>query len=142
MTTIESLTDKALDAFWQVIVERFPEASSGDLSPSTTLTLSMAARDAIAEWVSYNVAGDIATGYRFRLFSQVDRYPDFLAPAGMTGVVTIIDDNGVWGRMDQHITGVEHLDKQIHWETPYEFAADTVPLPSSVETESPKGNIL
>jgi hypothetical protein len=141
MTTIESLTDKALDAFWQVIVERFPQASSGDLSPLATIRLSMAARDAIAEWISYNVAGDIVTGYRFRLFSQVDRYPDFLAPAGMTGVVTIVDESGVWGRMDQHLTGAEHWDNQIHWQTPYDFAADTVPLPSTLETESPKGNI-
>jgi hypothetical protein len=142
MTNIESLIGKALCAFWQEIVERFPQAESGDLSPSTTLTLSMAARDAIEEWISYNVVGDIVTGYRFRLFSQVDRHPDLLTPAGMTGVVTSIDDNGVWGRMDQNITGVEHWDNRIHWQTPCDFAADTVPLPSTVETESPKGNIL
>ena len=33
MTNIESLTDKALDGFWQVIVERFPQAHRATFPP-------------------------------------------------------------------------------------------------------------
>ena len=39
MTTVESLTDKALDAFFHVIVEHFPQAESGELSPGATIAL-------------------------------------------------------------------------------------------------------
>jgi hypothetical protein len=42
--------------------------------------------------------------------------------------VTVVDDSGVWGRMDQHIAGAEHWDNQIHWPTPDEFFQDTIPI--------------
>lgn len=131
MTTVESLTDKALDAFWQVIVAQFPHATSGDLSPLTTVKLSMAAEEAAWEWIASNAAtreADIAAGYRFTLFHQVDRFPDFVATCGLTGTVTIVYDRGVWARMDRPVAGAEHWDNQIHWQTPDEFAADTVPI--------------
>lgn len=41
MTYIEALTDKALDAFWQVVVQELPHATTGDLSPLTTIQLSV-----------------------------------------------------------------------------------------------------
>jgi hypothetical protein len=71
---------------------------------------------------------DIVARYRFKLSRQVDRFPDFLAPIGLTGIVTAVDSSGVWGRMDQHIAGAEQWDNQIHWQAPEEFARDTVPL--------------
>jgi hypothetical protein len=126
----QQLADEALDAFWQVIVRHFPQATTGDLSPLATLHLGQAAEAAIEEWIGYNVTtqqSDIAVGYRFTLFRQVDRLPDFLAPAALKGVVTAVDDSGVWGQMDQHIAGAEQWDNQIHWQTPGEFAADTFP---------------
>src|ERR1700679_4009784 len=106
MTTVQSLTDKALDAFWQVIVAHFPHATSGDLSPLTTVKLSMVAEQAVLEWIACNATTretDIAVGYRFALFHQVDRFPDFVAACGLTGTVTTVDDGGVWARMDQPI---------------------------------------
>ena len=130
MTTVESLTDKALDAFFHVIVEHFPQAESGDLSPGATIALSMAAKEAIEEWIGNNVTtqqSDIAAGYRFKLFRLVDRFPDFLVPTGLTGEVTAVDDSGVWARMDQRMAGAEQWNIQIHWQTPDEFAGDTVP---------------
>ena len=124
------IANEALDAFWKVIVKHFPQATTGDLSPWATFHLDQAAEAAIKEWIANNVTtqqSDIAAGYRFKLFRQVDRFPDFLAPADLTGVVTAVDDNGVWGRMDEHIAGAEQWDNQIHWQTPEEFARDTVP---------------
>jgi hypothetical protein len=50
------ITDQALNAFWQVIVDRFPEATTGDLSPLTTLQLGLAAETAIAEWLRLNIS--------------------------------------------------------------------------------------
>jgi hypothetical protein len=86
----------------------------------------------IEEWDSVNQTNvtnhpsKIAAGFRFRLFRPVERFPDFLAPIGLTGKVIAVDDSGVWGRMDQHIAGAEHWDNQIHWETPDAFVDDTV----------------
>lgn len=130
MTAVSSLTDKALDAFWQVIVDQFPNATSGDLSPGATLALGMAAEEAIREWIANNVTtqeSDVAVGYRFWLFRQVERFPDFLAAPGLAGVVTAVDESGVWARMDQHIPGAEHWDNHIHWKTEEAFARDTLP---------------
>ena len=70
----------------------------------------------------------LAAGYHFKLICQVDRFPDFLTPSDLTGVATVVDDSGVWGRMDQHIAGAEQWDNQILWPTPDEFFQDTVPV--------------
>jgi hypothetical protein len=113
-----------------VIAQRFPNADSGDLSPGATFALSMAAEDAIREWIANNVAtqeNDVAVGYRFALFRPVDRFPDFVASSGLTGVVTAVDESGVWARMDQPITGAGHWDNQVHWDTPEAFAHDSIP---------------
>jgi hypothetical protein len=127
----QQLANEALDAFWQVIVKHYPQATTGDLSPLATFRLDQAAEAAIKEWIANNVTtqqSDIVAGYRFRLFRAVDRFPDFLAHIGLTGIVTAVDESGVWGRMDQHIAGAEQWDNQIHWQTPEDFARDTVPI--------------
>jgi hypothetical protein len=49
------VTDEALYAFWEVIVKRFPQAETGDLSPGATIDLQMAAEEAIEEWINNNV---------------------------------------------------------------------------------------
>ena len=128
---MNQLADEALDAFWQVIVKHFPKATTGDLSPLTTVRLNQAAKAAIKEWIVYNATtqeSDIAVGYRFKLLSQVDRFPDFLTSTDLTGIVTAVDDKGVWARMDQHIPGADQWDNHVHWKTPEEFARDTVPI--------------
>ena len=50
-----SLADEALDAFWQVIVKHFPQATSGDLAIDLTMILQLAAETAIKEWIANNV---------------------------------------------------------------------------------------
>jgi hypothetical protein len=52
---LRSVTDDAEQAFWQAVLERFPQAKSGDLSPLTTVRLTIAAENAIEEWIHYNV---------------------------------------------------------------------------------------
>ena len=54
-STIADLSNKALDAFWEVVVRHNPQAKTGDLSPLTTITLTIAAENAIEEWISANV---------------------------------------------------------------------------------------
>jgi hypothetical protein len=49
------IADEALAEFWHVIVRRFPEAETGDLSPLTAFRLQEAAQAAIEEWVWANV---------------------------------------------------------------------------------------
>lgn len=134
LITVDTITEKAEDAFWQVIVQQSPHATTGDLSPEATIGFSIAARAAAFEWIANNAAtreNDVVKGYRFRLFRKVDRCPDFLAPDGLTGIVTTIDDSGVWAQMDQLVAGTEEWNNQIHWPSPDEFAADTVPMSTS-----------
>lgn len=56
----EELVDSALDAFWEVIAKAYPQATSGDLTPLTTIRLSQTAIDAVREWVTYNVPTNTA----------------------------------------------------------------------------------
>jgi hypothetical protein len=52
---VECTLAEAQVAFWKVVIEKFPEASNGDLSPDTAVRLSIAAHEAIAEWIKTNV---------------------------------------------------------------------------------------
>lgn len=52
---LSKLLDNALIAFWQVVVDQYPEAESGDLSPWQTVRLELAAEAAIKEWIGNNV---------------------------------------------------------------------------------------
>jgi hypothetical protein len=54
-TKIHLLAQEALDAFWQAVASRFPDATGGDLSPRRALQLKLAAEDAIEEWIANNV---------------------------------------------------------------------------------------
>lgn len=51
----QQLTQEALDAFWECITRRFPEAKTGDLSPLISFHLTQAAESAVREWVFANV---------------------------------------------------------------------------------------
>jgi hypothetical protein len=52
---LRELTQAASDAFWQVVVQRFPQAETGDLSIDLTCKLTVAAENAVEEWVDLNV---------------------------------------------------------------------------------------
>lgn len=126
---LRRLVEEADIAFWEIIVEHFPNVTTGDLSPWATIKLHLAQEEAVEEWIANNATtrhSDIAPGYRFKLFRDVDRFPDFRAEAGLTGTVTLSDDSGVWARMDEHIAGAEQWENQIHWKEAEDFATDTV----------------
>jgi len=59
---LQSVADDALEAFWQVVVQRYPQAETGDLSPIATIRLQTAAENAIAEWVDNNGPSTTTTG--------------------------------------------------------------------------------
>jgi len=50
------LSDQALDAFWQVVTQRYAEATTGDLAPWPTIQLRIAAENAAAEWIDNNAS--------------------------------------------------------------------------------------
>ena len=50
-----SLANEALDAFWQVVVQHYPQAKTSDLSLGRSIALDIAAESAIAEWIDNNV---------------------------------------------------------------------------------------
>lgn len=58
---LESLVEQASDAFWAVVADRFPDATTGDLSPGRTIAFDNAAAEAVAEWVGNNVPAGAAT---------------------------------------------------------------------------------
>jgi hypothetical protein len=51
----KQVTEEAMEAFWDVIVKRYPQAKTGDLSPLTTVVFCTAAEDAVEEWIFANV---------------------------------------------------------------------------------------
>ncbi|QDV90911.1 hypothetical protein RAS2_19960 [Phycisphaerae bacterium RAS2] len=59
-SNLRELTDGALDAFWEVVVQRFPEATTGDLSVHRTHCLQAAAQAAIEEWIFNNVPDNVS----------------------------------------------------------------------------------
>lgn len=59
--------ENANAALWKSVVETFPEAKSGDLSPLTHYALSEALKDAIEEWVRYNVPTQLCSNCGNRL---------------------------------------------------------------------------
>jgi len=46
--------ESAEAAFWADIVANYPEATSGDLSPTETIKLETAMRSAVTEWLMFN----------------------------------------------------------------------------------------
>jgi hypothetical protein len=132
----DDLSDEALQAFWRVLVTRFPQATAGDLSRERTARLRRAARDAVAEWIANNVPprlpepslAAVKVGDRFRLIRPVDRFPDFVARMGATGTVLAVEGD-LWAQMDEPIDGAETWDHQIYWNSVDEFLADVDLLP-------------
>jgi hypothetical protein len=61
---LDAAIEQAIDAFWQVIVEQYPTAKYGDLSPLTHLAFHEAARNAVTEWINNNFPdlNTLATG--------------------------------------------------------------------------------
>jgi hypothetical protein len=60
--TVRAIAYEALEAFWQVVVQHFPEAVDGDLSPWATIKLHDAAEEALAEWIENNVPKNTKVG--------------------------------------------------------------------------------
>lgn len=54
-TNIREIVDLAFVEFWDVIAKNFPEATSGDLFPWTSVQLTTSGEDAVREWVRLNV---------------------------------------------------------------------------------------
>lgn len=52
---LESAVEAGEEAFWEVVAERFPEATAGDLESGTSAHLSTAMEEAVKEWVGLNV---------------------------------------------------------------------------------------
>jgi len=49
------MVDEVMDSFGEVLVQHFPHACSGDLSPDRTIRLVHAIDEAIVEWIDNNV---------------------------------------------------------------------------------------
>jgi hypothetical protein len=48
--TPKQVTEAAMEAFWAKVVELWPDATSGDLSPGATLGFEFAASEAVADF--------------------------------------------------------------------------------------------
>lgn len=54
-------------------------------------------------------------GTRVRLTRDVERYPHFVAEAGMEGTVTEVSEERVAVQLDDPVPGAEEWDNEIHW---------------------------
>jgi hypothetical protein len=52
---LRDIAQEAEIAFWEVLVKRFPQAKTGDLSIDRTIRLAITAQNAIEEWIENNV---------------------------------------------------------------------------------------
>ena len=51
---IDSAVEDGMDAFWSAVAGKFPQAKSGDFSPSDSANLEKAMKTAVAAWVKQN----------------------------------------------------------------------------------------
>jgi len=58
-------------------------------------------------------------GQRVRLRRNVERFPHFIAGAGLTGTVSYVDAAMVGVKMDEHIDGCEEWDNEVMWYAPH-----------------------
>lgn len=65
-------------------------------------------------------------GKRVRLRRDVERYPDFIAWQGMTGVVEELQPNDTClaVAMDERIDGCEYWENKVLWDNQKEFIKD------------------
>jgi len=61
----------------------------------------------------------LEVGQRVRLRRNVERYPHFIAGAGLTGTVSYVDAAMVGVTMDEHIDGCETWDNEVMWYAPH-----------------------
>jgi hypothetical protein len=67
---------------------------------------------------------NIFVGLRVRLIRPVDRFPFFLAPAGVTGEVVQAAPDLIRVKLDEPLHGAEEWSNCIHWEGHSETLAD------------------
>jgi hypothetical protein len=60
-------------------------------------------------------AGYLHAGKRVVLKRDVDRYPDFIAPAGLTGLIVEMEPDFIRVKMDLPVKGAEQWDNEVHW---------------------------
>ncbi len=73
------------------------------------------------------ISNPVHVGYKFILIRPIDRFPDFVAPPGLTGIVSALAED-VWAKMDQPVCGAEAWNNEVYWSSVAEFIADTRPL--------------
>ena len=66
-------------------------------------------------------------GSRFTLIREVDRFPEFVAPPGLMGMVTAVSGGTIRAKMDQPVLGAESWDNELYWDSLVNFLADTEP---------------
>jgi hypothetical protein len=124
---LETAVEKAMDAFWQIIVEHYPTAESGDLSPLTHLAFDEAARTAVAEWVNGNVPKREALGAceptakRYRVhFRELGYYQAVLNAASPEQAVRIVHESPpdltFIASEDRDVFGIDQLRPDRTWQ--------------------------
>ncbi|HZZ98313.1 MAG TPA: hypothetical protein VFG51_00090 [Candidatus Saccharimonadia bacterium] len=65
-------------------------------------------------------------GQQIKLSRDVERFSDFIAPKGATGIVAHVGKGIVTVKMDAPLKGCEHWDNHIIWNDDYDqdFASD------------------
>jgi len=112
--TVKEVAEDGSLAFWKVVADSFPEATSGDFPPEADLAFRRAIEHAMSCWLRYNHPA-LQEGARVHLVEEVDRFPDFLAPKGNTGTVVKVLGDEVVVECDETIEGAEQWANHIEW---------------------------
>jgi hypothetical protein len=51
---VEDAVMDAMDAFWNSIAENYPEITTGDLDPGTSIDLTLSMENAVDKWLMWN----------------------------------------------------------------------------------------
>ncbi len=57
----------------------------------------------------------VVPGTRVRLTRDVERFPDFIARAGMTGTISYVGQGNVWVRLDEPLKGAQEWDNAVQF---------------------------
>lgn len=120
---VNEIAEESCQAAFGVIAERLGELGwpvAGDFGPGEVGQLDEVFRMFVRSMAA-NLIGEatpresLVVGARVRLRDDVERYPHFVADAGMAGTVTTSDRDVVTVRMDDALQGAEEWDNEIVW---------------------------
>lgn len=117
MTMTDADVEAMIDGAFTALAARHPEATSGDVDFGVMDEVTRVMRAAGQHWLDANTPPPIPlpVGSRWRLTRDVERFPHFIAAAGLTGAIESDDGEAVYLKLDAPLDGAEDWDNCVQW---------------------------